>query len=181
MYFNVNELELRKIPFSVELPPGEIDFQDESIRQTSILRAEGVARLVSDTLGEIQIQGHLKVDMEADCDRCLEPTSVPIDEDFDLFYRAMSDDLGGHERAINAGEAEIGFYEGGGIELREILREHILLSFPMQQVCSEGCKGICPACGNNRNTSTCDCETKVADERWSALQQVKESLRTGRK
>ncbi len=29
---------------------------------------------------------------------------------------------------------------------------------PMQRVCSEDCKGICPMCGKNRNETPCDCK-----------------------
>ena len=47
------------------------------------------------------------------------------------------------EVKIDAGEAEIGFYEDG-LELEDILREQVLLALPMQRVCSEACKGICP-------------------------------------
>ena len=47
----------------------------------------GIAELLPHTLGEIRIQGHLKVGMHSECDRCLEPAEFPIDSDFDLFYR----------------------------------------------------------------------------------------------
>ena len=55
------------------------------------------------------------------------------------------------EVEIDEGEAEIGFYEDGGMELEDILREQVLLALPMQRVCSDVCKGICPVCGKNRN------------------------------
>ena len=65
--------------------------------------------------------------------------------------------------------------DGGAItsvlELEEILQEQILLTLPMQRVCSETCKGICPGCGKNRNESACDCKP-VADDRWGALRKL---------
>jgi uncharacterized protein len=76
------------------------------------------------------------------------------------------------EIEIDEGEAEIGFYEGGGLELEDILREQILLALPMQRVCSEECKGICPVCGKNRNQSACDCSTVKTDDRWGALRKL---------
>jgi len=48
---------------------------------------------------------------------------------------------------VGGAETEVGFYDGDGLELSEVLREQILLSLPMQRVCGEGCKGICPVCG----------------------------------
>ena len=29
--------------------------------------------------------------------------------------------------------------------------------------------GLCPACGINLNTTSCECDTTVTDHRWSAL------------
>jgi uncharacterized protein len=176
VFFSVKELEVRKVRFDADFPPGDIDFQDQDIRQATTLHAEGSAELLSNTLGEIRITGKLSVVMEADCDRCLEGIRIPVDSDFDLFYVPDANAAHGHEVAINEAESEMGFYEDGGLELGEVLREHILLSLPMQHVCSEACRGICPQCGKNRNQGDCGCAARLADDRWSALQSMKESL-----
>jgi uncharacterized protein len=170
LFVSVQELELRKLVFDVDFPAGEIDLG--GLRQVGPLHAEGQAELLSNTLGEIRIHGRIHVEIEADCDRCLELIRRPIDSDFDLFYRPTPDSIP-HELAIDEGEAEIGFYNGGGIELAEVMREYVLLALPMQQVCDEACKGICPLCGLNRNTGHCQCETKLVDERWTALRDLK--------
>jgi len=56
--------------------------------------------------------------------------------------------------------------------LEEILREFIVLSLPMQKVCREDCRGICPACGQNRNAALCACTQKQVDDRWAALKNI---------
>ncbi len=176
MFFSVRELELRKARFDVSIPPGQIDYEDK-VRQGSPLEALGTVELLSNTLGEIRVRGHMKVGMEADCDRCLEPVKYPLDCDFDLFYRPEPETKGhrsGEEVAIDEGESQIAFYEGAGLELNDILREHILLSLPMQYVCSETCKGICPVCGQNRNQASCGCSQRPVDDRWSALKNLKQ-------
>lgn len=175
MFFSVKELELRKVRFDVSFPPGEIEYFDAGLRQVTPLLAEGSAELIGTLLGEIRVQGRLKVTMEADCDRCLESARYPIDSNFDLYYRPAAPAHTHHaaeEVEIDAGEAEIAFYEGGGLDLRDILREHILLSMPMQRVCSENCKGICPVCGRNRNAADCGCRVKPGDDRWAALKNL---------
>ena len=73
-----------------------------------------------------------------------------------------------HELAIDEGEAEIGFYDDGGIELAEVMREYVLLSLPMQQVCNEACKGICPQCGLTGIPAIASARPKLVDERWTA-------------
>jgi uncharacterized protein len=176
VFLSVRELELRQVRFDVEFPPGEIDFDNSLVQQVSPLRAEGTAELLSNTLGEIRIRGTLQVRMESDCDRCLEPVPVDLSNSFDVFYRPAPKTGTPGEVALDEGEAEIGFYQGSGIELGDILREHVLLSLPMQLVCSEDCRGICPTCGVNRNTGACRCEVPRVDDRWAALRELKGSL-----
>jgi DUF177 domain-containing protein len=79
----------------------------------------------------------------------------------------------GDEKEIDTGEAEMGFYEGDGVALNDVLREFILLTLPMQRVCRESCKGICPFCGQNRNQKECQCHAETSDDRWAALKALK--------
>jgi uncharacterized protein len=172
VFFSVRDLEVRAGRFDVELPSGAIEFLDPKLHQSGPLKAAGKVELVSESLGEIRVKGHLAVRMEADCDRCLEPAGVSIDSDFELFYRPVVEGFG-EETAIDGDEAEMGFYQGDGLELDDVLREYVLLSLPMQRLCSEDCKGICPVCGQNRNMEkSCHCQTETADDRWAALKKV---------
>ncbi len=169
MFLSVKEMEVRKVRFDETFPPGEIDFSGDQVNQAGPLHAEGVAELLANTDGEIRIKGRLSVRMEAECDRCLARAQFPLDTAFDLFYRASETLPAVEEVAIDEGEAEMGFYVGLGMELEDVLREQILLSLPMQRVCSAECKGICPVCGGNRNEALCDCRLGPADLGWSSL------------
>jgi uncharacterized protein len=172
MFLSVREMELRKIRFDETFEPGQIEFASENLEQASPLHAVGSAELLKNTGGEVRIQGRYTVELTAPCDRCLVNARFPLDAGFDLFYRPVKEIASDEEIEIDEGEAEIGFYEGGGLELEDILREQILLTLPMQRVCSEGCKGICPVCGKNRNQSACDCSTSTVDDRWGALRKL---------
>ena len=172
MFLSVKELELRKVRFDETFAPGKIDFTGEDLEQASPLHAIGSAELVEESEAQVRIQGSYTVEMVAQCDRCLVRARFPLNAGFDLFYRPVSEIAREEEVEIDSGETEIGFYEGGGIELEEILREQMLLALPMQRVCSEDCKGICPVCGKNRNETACDCHVQTADDRWSALRKL---------
>ena len=172
MFLSIKEMELRKIRFDETFQPGQIDFTGEGLAQATPLQVTGSAELLAHSDGEIRIQGKYRVEMTAECDRCLVTARFPLDARFDLFYRPMSDIAREEEIEIAEGEAEIGFYEGGGMELEEILREQVLLGLPMQRVCSDFCKGICPVCGKNRNETVCDCKVETADDRWGALRKL---------
>jgi len=172
MFLSVKEMEFRKIRFDVTLEPGRIDFSGEGIEQASPLRATGVAELLPDSDGEVRIRGRYTVEMAAECDRCLGRARFPLEADLDLFYRPSSFIAREEEVEIGEEEAEIGFYENGGLELEDVLREQVLLSLPMQRVCSDLCKGICPVCGRNRNEIECGCKPETTDDRWGALRDL---------
>ena len=172
MFLSVKELELRKVRFDETFEPGAIDFAGEDLEQTTPLKVAGSAELLAHTDGEIRVQGQYTVEIGAQCDRCLGRARFPLSDSFDLYYRPAAEIAREEEVAIDEGEAEIGFYEDGGMQLEDILREQVLLALPMQRVCEDACKGICPVCGRNRNESECDCSPVAADDRWSALRNL---------
>lgn len=172
MLISLQELQLRSVRFRVELPAGAIDF-DSGIFQRSVLHAVGAARLLNQSLGEIRIEGKLNVSVEGICDRCLGAAPFSIDKDFDLVY-VPADQVGGSRaEEIHGAAIEVGYYEGDGLELNDVLREVVLLALPMRLVCREACKGICPVCGQDRNLRDCHCRTEAADERWSKLRALR--------
>ena len=158
MLLSIKEMEVRKLPFAETWEPNGFDFSDPGVIQKGPLVAEGVAELLPDTGGEVRVHGRLRTDLETECDRCLGRASFHIDAPFDLFYRPLDSTAHEEEVAIDEGEAEMGFYELPGLKLEDIVREQVLLQLPMQRVCSEACKGICPMCGANRNETNCACQ-----------------------
>ncbi len=171
MFLSVREMELKKLRFETAYPPGEIEFIDNQLRQVGPLEVSGEAELLGATR-EIRVCGRLKVLLETDCDRCLNPARFPIDSVFDLYYRPEGTGIRSEEIELEAGETEIGYYAGDGLELKEILREQVLLALPMQRICREDCKGICPVCGKDRNAGDCGCVARPADDRWAALKNL---------
>lgn len=171
MIFTLTELEHHPIQFEVSYRPGELKFSDE-LTQTSDLEASGSATLLHNTLGEIRVRGHIKVSLDAACDRCLEPANLHLDSDFDFFYRPVIKKGAHGEVHLEEGEIDISFYEGDGVRLEDVLREYVLLSQPMRSLCQENCKGLCPQCGANLNKSKCDCAPAAKDSPWAALKDL---------
>ncbi|MFB3828463.1 MAG: DUF177 domain-containing protein [Bryobacteraceae bacterium] len=165
-------MELRKVRFDETFQPGEVDFSGAEMRQSGPLHAIGMAELLPNTGGEVRIRGRLDVQMEMECDRCLGVARIPVNSEFDLFYRPMAEIAREEEVEIDEGEAEIAFYEGEGMLLEDVLREQVLLALPMQRLCREDCQGICPVCGGNRNETPCQCKPETGDDRWGALRNL---------
>lgn len=174
MLLSIKEMEVRKLPFAATFPPGVIDFSGSGITQSGDLSTAGTAELLAHTDGEVRVKGQLQTKLNFDCDRCLGAATVNLDTPFDLFYKPAAAVLGAKEPevAIDAGEAEMGFYELPGLELEDILREQVLFALPMQRLCRPDCLGICPVCGGNRNETPCLCESHPFNESWAALKDL---------
>ena len=173
MFLSVKELERRKVRFDETLAPGRIDFSGEDVEASSPLRATGVAELLPYSGGEVRVQGRYTVEITAQCDRCLTGVArFPLDNGFDLLYRPASVLASEEEVEIDEAQADVGFYEGDGLQLEDVLREQVLLALPMQRVCSESCPGICPVCGKSRQESSCDCRIETIDDRWAGLRDL---------
>lgn len=165
MFLNIHELELHEILFDESLPPGRIDFGN-GITQVEPLAVRGSAQLV-DT--EIHLQGSLQTVLEVSCDRCLEPVRRSVQTEFDLFYEPIQRIAKNEEVEITKDDLDIGFYHGDGLLLEDVVKEQVLLTLPMKNVCRPDCAGLCPHCGQNLNLGNCGCRPPAEDTRWSRL------------
>jgi uncharacterized protein len=181
MFLDIKDLEAHPLDFEEKFQPNVIDLGSE-VRQTTPLSTEGRAELVEEHHGkhqvikDIRLRGRLSVGLELQCARCLEPVPRQIDREFELLYRPLGVDAGRDELSVTDAEAEIGYYQGEGILLEDVLREQVLLALPVKITCHEDCKGLCPQCGKNLNQEECSCSVPAEDPRWEALKDIRGRL-----
>lgn len=181
MFLDITELELHPLDFAEEFQAGVIDLGSEA-RQRGPLKASGRAELVEEHHGkhqvikDIRLRGRLSAELELQCARCLEPVQQQVNREFELLYRPLGADAGRDELSVTDAEAEIGYYQGEGLLLEDVLREQVLLALPLKITCRENCKGLCPQCGKNMNQEQCSCSIEVEDPRWAALKDVRSRL-----
>ncbi len=174
MEFKISELEREPIEFDLELAPGAIDFGEEA-GQTGQLACSGLAEVLhehrgpKDIVADIRLRGRFAGNFEVPCARCVEPVEIPLEAEFDLIFRPATADSDAPERSITAVETEIGYYQKDSLLLEDVLREQVLLALPVKTLCKPDCKGLCPRCGENRNSTACTCEEGPSDPRWEAL------------
>ena len=181
MFIRLKDLELRKMEFDETLSPGVIDLGEEVVQKTP-LRAAGRAELVRESRGarqvveDIRLVGNFSTEIEVRCARCLDPVDNTVSGAFDLIYRPQGVDAKGEEASISKAETEIGYYQGEGLLLEDVVKEQLLLALPAKLVCRESCKGLCPHCGRNLNFETCNCASTMSDPRWSPLEDIRKKL-----
>ncbi len=65
--------------------------------------------------------------------------------------------------------------DGSRVDLAPLVRDAVLLGLPPAPLCDEGCQGLCPVCGANRNDARCSCDTSPPDPRWAALDALRDN------
>jgi uncharacterized protein len=118
---------------------------------------------------KFRLVGTVVTELELPCSRCLEPFRLPVAAPFDLRYLPASTASSEPEREVGDEDLETSFYENDAIDLNELLREQFYLALPMKPLCQEDCRGLCPQCGTNLNTGTCDCAPAWEDPRLAPL------------
>ena len=122
----------------------------------------GVVRATRTPQG-ILMQVDLQTQIELECVRCLTDFQQSLDINFTELY-AFS------QRYVT--DSGLLMPETGFIDLTPILREYVLLEIPISPLCWQGCKGLCPMCGNNLNESDCFHEEEVGDPRLASLKKL---------
>lgn len=130
---------------------------------------------------ELNVTGRLSGKIVRECVRCLKEYEDACEFDFSAQYRIKSappaargkpKQLSGHrppEDIAPSMEGEIYSVEGDQIELSPMLREQVILGSPMQPLCREGCQGLCPVCGQDRNLQRCECVEHPAPNPFHVL------------
>jgi len=161
---NLDALRRGPVEWSGELPAeaavwdlGDLDFADGPRLE---YRAESGARR------GIRVVGRLELTLRVECTRCLAEIRCPVGIEFDYRF----------DPSVEEWEEEGGVYgldpEAATLDLVRPLREELGLALPEYPLCREGCMGLCPVCGSDRNESACTCSRTQADPRWDALRQL---------
>jgi uncharacterized protein len=115
---------------------------------------------------DVYLEGEVNGWLDLACSRCLTRYRAPIRERFRLVLepageRVPADPEGAaalaHEGLYLADELESGWFRGPEIHLDRFVGEILALAVPVQPLCREDCRGLCPRCGADRNATSCGC------------------------
>lgn len=143
----------------------ELDLQDESARL--IKPMTGHLRMRRTNQG-ILVDGPVEATVELTCGRCLEPFTQAIQFALEEQFYPTIDVVTGISLPEIENELVFPIDQNHQLDLREAIRQNLLLALPMQPICKEDCAGLCPQCGKNLNEGPCSCEPPI-DERLGVL------------
>ena len=167
MIIDLGNLE-GSLKFDCSVIAGELDLGTDDFRLLSNANAAGE---VVKHIAQTDVSGTITVDAEFDCTRCLTPVKQEFKVAFDVSY--ITEIPEGATAEVEAGDLDTAVLADESLDLKEVVREQILLNLPEQVFCKEDCRGLCQKCGANRNLINCNCEEKEIDPRWSALKNIK--------
>jgi len=152
MKFNILDLEVGKVykyTYEEDKNNKEISRSSEVETKVPIQVEINIVR----SSGKIIVKGEVRAVIKFTCDRCLEE-----------FYKAFYIPL---YKEVEESELVEGCWDDS-----EEIRQSIILSLPMKNLCKEDCLGLCPHCGTNLNVSKCSCRDNETDERWEKLRKL---------
>jgi uncharacterized protein len=121
---------------------------------------------------QFHLVGRVQSTLGLACGRCLEEIAMPVDLPFDLLYLPHLENVGEGEVEVEDDDLTTAYYRDEEIDLGQLVLEQLYLAVPMKPLCAESCKGLCPECGTNLNTSTCSCVRRWTDPRLEGLRSL---------
>lgn len=119
-------------------------------------------------------RGRLRGGLALICAGCLEPFELELDEAFELLLEPAGPNAGLGESGVELDpeDLSVGRYAGDELDFAPVILEIVALAWPMRARCSEGCRGLCPVCGSNRNSDPCRCEPTSANRPFAGLDRL---------
>lgn len=138
--------------------------------QDSTWALDDVSLAVEKDGDAVFVHGSLSATVPQVCGRCLQPFDVTVSPEVETRF-VPSPRGRGEENELGRDDLETDVYDNGVLDLGALLETETSLALPMKPLCRDDCRGLCPVCGGNRNTTTCGCSEPTVESRWEPLKQ----------
>jgi uncharacterized protein len=119
---------------------------------------------------DVLVEGTLQTTIQRECGRCLMPFKAVITIELEELFYPTVDLVSGKLLSVPEDVDEATrIDERHTLDLYEVVRQAIGLESESHRYCRVDCKGLCPHCGQDRNTNPCTCEDESIDVRWAGL------------
>lgn len=169
MIVDLQTIKDTEILFDFELKSDEIDLESDEAKLKNEIKVEGSLKK---GIAQTDVKGNIGAMIEIECSRCLQMAEQPLEFPFSAVFVTPENYTNEKEAELKADDLDVSITEDDTIDLKELVREQILLAIPVQVFCREECRGLCQKCGANRNLINCDCEEKEIDPRWQGLREL---------
>lgn len=157
---NIMKQNTAREEFFLKLPPAELGINT----QDALLEGDVLLDFAVANVGDvILLDGNVQAVFIRTCGRCTKEYKLTCIGEFkEKFYPAGTTGIGAEEFV----------FSDDLIDITQVVREGLLLAEPIQSVCSEDCKGLCPTCGVDKNAGKCSCDAHEINPKFEALRQL---------
>jgi DUF177 domain-containing protein len=133
---------------------------------------EGTVRLARTNRG-LLATAELRTAIEAQCSRCLRDIVVPLELRIDDEALPSVDLVTGQPVDADAEPDTLRMTDHHELDLAPVVAEAISLAEPIAPLCRPDCKGLCPFCGESRETGDHNHDEDDIDPRLAALREFR--------
>ncbi len=118
---------------------------------------------------DVVVTGRIDATVPVVCSRCLEEFRSEVRPEVDARFVPKPAD---HTVELGADDLDLDFYQNDELNLATLIETETSLALPMKPLCRPDCRGLCPVCGVNSNTTPCTCERRAPDPRLAPLREL---------
>ena len=104
----------------------------------------------------VSLRGSVRSRAHVECVRCLREFDLPLEVPIVLYAERTGSTSREEQDQLERDDYML-FHDGRRLDLRETVRELLLLELPITPVCREDCPGLCPKCGAELSLGPCRC------------------------
>lgn len=115
----------------------------------------------------VLVSGTVTAPIGGECARCLTEIQDTLEASVSELYA-----FEGSTTAETTDEDEIMRLQGELLDLEPLVRDALVFAMPSSPLCRPDCPGLCPECGQPRDTLPDDHSHEVVDPRWADLKKL---------
>src|SRR4029079_13662246 len=154
--FDIRSLTERAAAVDDTLSPDDPVWEEGDPKPSSPLHVKG--RLSTAGPGQFYWHGTIEGDVAMELRRCLGGSSAHVSDDAHLIFAEA-----GTEGVEDDPDVYLIDTRATELDLRPELREQGVFQCPGHELLPDDCQGLCPRCGTELNTGSCDCAPASVD------------------
>lgn len=104
----------------------------------------------------VSVRGSVQSRAHVECARCLKELDLLLEAPMVLYAERTGSTSREEQDQLERDDYML-FHDGRRLDLRETVRELLLLELPITPLCREDCPGLCPKCGADLSLGPCGC------------------------
>ncbi|MFC1807833.1 DUF177 domain-containing protein [Candidatus Omnitrophota bacterium] len=134
MKIHVNAITAEGMDLEQDISSSDLNLDTDQIHCPESVHVKAHAERQKDV---VTVNCDIRVSERQVCSKCLAEFEAPQAKKADFVYELTGQHV---------------------IDLRDNIKDTIILEYPIKILCKPDCKGLCVSCGSNLNVGPCDCD-----------------------